>query len=761
MDGYDALKTLYNINKRAYLSIRCAQIGEDSNGSTVKGGYLNLTDRPVTIHSFVHLMNVDILKKVLKNRVRESGSNRSLKWLKSSKPIKDKYADIVMMDGDYLSDPKLYDIKSDLKSVIGTSIITNKVNLHQYIKDDSIPETYVIVKDEETDFSFMDGKNWWIWRPEGGYHSKGIKFIKYIEDAIELQSNLKVSKSGRQLKGLLSRVIVNPMLYYPNDDSQDANGYKFHLRMHLIVYKSGNNIKSYLVKKGRIMTTNTPYKHSDFDNISIHDSKGISTIGNPIFPDDCHRLGIGNNRMTKLDCDLALESMADILKIVMSNDTIKENIQVFPESESAYQILGCDIMIDQTGKMYLIEINDKIGMSKNRYMIGWLTEILTNAVFESVIGPRYFGTTADNLEYTIDISKSNHVSTIGGGLNLMNTQLNKTYITNIDQLDKDMFVKMAKSRGWKKIKYDKTLKTTASGQKVGLVFFSGFGVYDKRFWGLPSTIKSVLMSDAIANKTELHKRLIDAESDAIPETIIITPNIQPRIPLEGEPWIWRPEGGMMGQGVAVITTQSELDELWESIKGNTNKKNRALLTKYIDNPALFELDGKNYKFHLRMYLLIISDGESSEEFLFRNGRLFHAKSEYTAQNYTDVDIHDTHLESSTPDLKFPENYPTTDYTNPDDAFDKMTQMMSGVMRIIRNKIKPYPENELGFEIYGVDIMVDDTGRPWLLEINSAPGLADNTEMKEYISEFIIGGIEDTVFAQIDGESVKDTYLVRL
>jgi hypothetical protein len=56
-------------------------------------------------------------------------------------------------------------------------------------------------------------------------------------------------------------------------------------------------------------------------------------------------------------------------------------------------------------------------------------------------------------------------------------------------------------------------------------------------------------------------------------------------------------------------------------------------------------------------------------------------------------------------------------------------------------------------------MIDNDGKPWLLEINSAPGLGYTPYSEEYLSKFLIGGIEDTVFAQIDGEEVKDTYLV--
>jgi RimJ/RimL family protein N-acetyltransferase len=743
----------------------------DSETDIITNNSDSSDSKVVTVLPFIESRDIDMIKKIFTEKLSVVSPNSRFEWLNIDKPIQHKYADIMFLDGDYMYDKDLYNIKSDIRGIIMASVITNKIKLHQNVKDDFIPKTHII--NTKSDFDFMNGKDWWIWRPEGGYSGSGIKYIKSQDDARKLQQEL--IKKGKAVKkknkrqdpknrALLSRVIENPLLYYP--DKLDK-GYKFHFRIYLMAYKpskSKDDVKYYLFNKGEIFTTNVPYKHADFDNMGIHDTHQSSTIGSPTFPHDCYRIGIDDNRLTKSDCELILESMANIIKTIVSRSEINNQIKVYDETNAGYDILGCDFMIDKSGKVYLIEINDRIGYpDKTEDTYAWLNNTIANIMFDTVIGPRFFGTDPRDSERTVSLD-SDQIISGGGTLDLESIQLNKTYIAKLDQLDESIFDTMIQKRGWKKIKYDKSLSTIMDpNDKIGLICLTGITHYDKRFWDFNSTMKSILMANPIGNKVTLHADLMKINSNAIPHTITVNPDVRPIIPVEGKSWIWRPEGGMMGIGISIITTQEELDELWKLMKLDSTFKTKkmAALTKYIDNPLLFEKDDKKYKFHLRMYLLIITDGVNSQEYLYRKGRLFHAKKEYVADNYDDKDIHDTHLKSSTPNLKFPDDYPTNEHTNPTDAFDKITQMTREIVNVVKHKIKPYPENDLGFQIFGIDAMVDDTGKPWLIEINEAPGLGDNPHMQKFLSTMLVGGLDDTVFAQIDGEEVKETHLVRL
>jgi RimJ/RimL family protein N-acetyltransferase len=390
----ETIDTLTNDIKLIGYVYSANQIGGDSDVDI---------DKTISIHTFIAHMDSEILRRVFEERSRALDSNIDLRWLDSKKPVQETSADIMILDGKSLYDHDLFDIKANLKGRLKTTDITNKVNLHQNIKDDFLPETYVI--DREIDYSFMNGKDWWIWRPEMGYKGRGIEYIRTVEEAQKLQRQLLKKHRGEfRHRALISKVIKDPLLYYVNGGSNSSSdGYKFHFRMYFIIYKSqAGEFKAYLVNKGEIFTAETPYIHAKFEDKSIHDTHQESTIGSPTYPKYCDRLGIASHRLNDSDCSLILDSMVDILKTIVSKDFVRDKIEVYPESKSGYEIMGCDFMIDRSGKVFLLEINDKIGFpEKTESTYEWLNTIIANALFETVIGPRFFGTGTDNLEYAV------------------------------------------------------------------------------------------------------------------------------------------------------------------------------------------------------------------------------------------------------------------------------------------------------------------------------------------------------------------------
>lgn len=375
------------------------QMGGDSEPET------DNDNRVITIRAVVEWLDYDIFKEVLNRRANEVG--REIEWLTNDS----KYSDVLLLDGKYMYDKKYYDCNSDLKGRLMAKGLTDKIILHKALIDtasDHIPETHVI-NNRTTKFEvYNDGA--WIWRPEGGFSGRGIEYIESADRARELAKGLGQNKSA-----LLSRVIKDPMLYYyyPPDSDTPGIGHKFHFRIYIIVYKTQNNLSAYLVNEGEIAVAKLGYVDSDYDNPDIHNSRFQFTIGRPKFPMDYANLGHKNSRMQLKDTSLVLESMKDILFDVIEIPEVHNTIQVYEESNAGMEILGCDFMMDYTGKIYLIEINSKVSLSRELDTREWLNKLLSNALYECVIGPRYFG--HDTLEYSQVIIQRTFDSISGSG----------------------------------------------------------------------------------------------------------------------------------------------------------------------------------------------------------------------------------------------------------------------------------------------------------------------------------------------------------
>jgi hypothetical protein len=65
---------------------------------------------------------------------------------------------------------------------------------------------------------------------------------------------------------------------------------------------------------------------------------------------------------------------------------MRSELSCYPESENGYEIFGADFMCDAAGRVYLLEINNKIGLPAN-----WpaFADNLFGAAYEIAIGPMF------------------------------------------------------------------------------------------------------------------------------------------------------------------------------------------------------------------------------------------------------------------------------------------------------------------------------------------------------------------------------------
>lgn len=53
----------------------------------------------------------------------------------------------------------------------------------------------------------------------------------------------------------------------------------------------------------------------------------------------------------------------------------------------------------------------------------------------------------------------------------------------------------------------------------------------------------------------------------------------------------------------------------------------------------------------------------------------------------------------------------------------MEDMCNNIARIYKPYARPYEESKMGFEVFGLDIMIDDNYKVYLIEINDRVGYA--------------------------------------
>ena len=333
-----------------------------------------------------------------------------------------------------------------------------------------------------------------------------------------------------------------------------------------------------------------------------------------------------------------------------------------------------------------------------------------------------------------------------------------TYLVCFEQLDRAPLCRLLQAAGWRELSLSDAMRASA----VDLLAVDGKYNWDRRLWQINCGVKSRLDAAQITNKVNLHEQLSEKAPELIPKTVAVRSPLSldgqaqktpPSIPAEGEVWIWRPERGFSGRGVTAFTTQAELDSVWADHR-HTFPKERALISRYIVNPAPLVVGGTLRKFHLRLYFLVVAIPEGTpgvragrRSALYAEGEIAHSKEPYVQDDYANPMVHDTHIKWSE-ERRFPRDYPGGQLAA-EKILGLARGMLTRVSEVLLPTVCPYAGCQGGYEVYGVDLMVDSLGRAWLIEINSRPGYemlsgapAPRAQRRDWISDFILLGVAE-------------------
>lgn len=220
-------------------------------------------------------------------------------------------------------------------------------------------------------------------------------------------------------------------------------------------------------------------------------------------------------------------------------------------------------------------------------------------------------------------------------------------------------------------------------------------------------------------------------------------------------YILRPFLGSSGAEIFYVSNEKELDKALDFYYSHNDffKRDkwyhnyRVVATEYIMNPLLY----KTKKFHLRMYYIISILHGKLYSFFLDIGKILTAAKPYNTKLPFSKDVHDSHLKSTIGDIMFPEDFTDANLSvkglKAADILEQMRTILAAVTSITmietRSHVNPdpkfdaatvsklflYDNQENGYNVYGVDFMIDDTGRVILIEINGTPGMEFNTSAK--------------------------------
>ncbi|XP_042636948.1 tubulin polyglutamylase TTLL5 [Orycteropus afer afer] len=204
------------------------------------------------------------------------------------------------------------------------------------------------------------------------------------------------------------------------------------------------------------------------------------------------------------------------------------------------------------------------------------------------------------------------------------------------------------------------------------------------------------------------------------------------------PWIVKPVASSRGRGVYLINNPNQIS-LEENI----------LVSRYINNPLLID----DFKFDVRLYVLVTSY-DPLVVYLYEEGLARFATVRYDqgAKNIRNQFMHLTNYSVN----KKSGDYVSCDDPEVEDYGNKWS--MSAMLRYLKQEgrdttalmahvedliIKTVISAELAiatacktfvphrsscFELYGFDVLIDSTLKPWLLEVNLSPSLACDTPL---------------------------------
>jgi hypothetical protein len=250
----------------------------------------------------------------------------------------------------YAYDSNWYKVRCSIKDLLadepGITSVCDKLKLPETMKqahpDDHhtfLPTTWSL-----NQLQRVDEGDVLIVKPIGQSRGSGISVVTNTE---ELETARREARKFNP-RGVVCKYIQNPILF---------RGLKCHFRTFLMVSQDRyGNTTFDLFEKSLIITAGQEYVAADWTNKMIHDSHGPTTADDYFFPD----------HFPEEERDKVREALESVTWKIA--EAIKGKIRRYPESDSAYHVLGPDVIVDTNYQAWILEVNRRPGLGPVRRM---------------------------------------------------------------------------------------------------------------------------------------------------------------------------------------------------------------------------------------------------------------------------------------------------------------------------------------------------------------------------------------------------------
>jgi hypothetical protein len=225
--------------------------------------------------------------------------------------------------------------------------------------------------------------------------------------------------------------------------------------------------------------------------------------------------------------------------------------------------------------------------------------------------------------------------------------------------------------------------------------------------------------------------MINVKTKGLPSTHFIGRNV----------WIMKPAGFNRGRGIKVFNDFDVLDDIVKEILANKAPGTAMtyVIQKYIEKPLLIN----NRKFDIRVWVLIT---QSENCYFFPQGYLRTSSEKFSLDNLDSTFIHLTNnaiQKDGTDYGKFEAGNQMSfkqfqDYLHAHHGNIRLSSIISVMksqiiasLQAVKGKLNP--NNRLGcFEIFGYDFIIDNSFKPWLIEVNTNPCIELSSPLLEQI-----------------------------
>ncbi|TMW58367.1 hypothetical protein Poli38472_009926 [Pythium oligandrum] len=234
-------------------------------------------------------------------------------------------------------------------------------------------------------------------------------------------------------------------------------------------------------------------------------------------------------------------------------------------------------------------------------------------------------------------------------------------------------------------------------------------------------------------------------------------------------WIVKPAGMSRGRGIRVF---NNLEALLEYADVENHKECQWVAQKYIENPLLI----CKRKFDIRQWVLV-TDWDPLTVWFYDDCYLRFSSEEYSMDDLGDQYVHLTNNSIQKYSDKFNDVYTTEDgamhvegnmWHSDDfqqyirdtlgrgDVFNRdmqprMKQIVVQSLQCVQDMVQ---HRKNCCELYGYDFMVDETLRPWLIEVNSSPACDYSTPTAKRYVETGLAGIVKVIVDHREFEQKK-------